>query len=201
MNWGWIVRQVRGARGLKQAAFADLLGVSQTTVSRWETSLQVPELQFQQRLQRDLQEIDPVAVDDIALLTVRNSLSPRSLSNGDGRVALASRGLEKRIGPNVERLLGSRLQDVVTERTNQVIEEYLPMMLRPGSDIISIRYTDDGYFVRGRHFTKTWSVIKLDGVRFVTCEDIEIPGPATESLDIEVFTIGEARAIAAAMHG
>jgi hypothetical protein len=175
--------------------------VSQTTVSRWETSLQVPELQFQQRLQRDLQEIDPVAVDDIALLTVRNSLSPRSLSNGDGRVALASKGLEKYIGSNVEALLGSRLQDVVTERTNSVIEQYLPMMLRPGSEIISIRYADDGYFVSGRHFIKTWSVIKLDGVRFVTCEDIEITHPVPDQLDVEVFTVGEVRKIAASLRG
>jgi len=47
---GRSLRLWRSLRRLKQAAVADLMGVSQTTISRWESGQAQPTLQEQQRL-------------------------------------------------------------------------------------------------------------------------------------------------------
>lgn len=45
--FGRRLRTARRAQGVKQAALADLLGVDQATVSRWEAGLQVPSPEVQ----------------------------------------------------------------------------------------------------------------------------------------------------------
>ena len=46
-------------RALKQAAFAELIGVDQATISRWESGRQSPDLAMQQRLRDLMRRIDP----------------------------------------------------------------------------------------------------------------------------------------------
>ena len=41
-NLGLALRQMRLLRGIKQAHFAQLMGVSQATVSRWERGKRIP---------------------------------------------------------------------------------------------------------------------------------------------------------------
>lgn len=51
--WAEEVRRLRRAKALKQAALAQILGVDQATVSRWERGEMAPSLDMQKRL-RDL---------------------------------------------------------------------------------------------------------------------------------------------------
>ncbi|MCY1315164.1 Helix-turn-helix domain protein [compost metagenome] len=53
MDWRGQLRRYRKARGFTQAALAELLGVEQATVSRWECGTHEPELGVQRRL-RDM---------------------------------------------------------------------------------------------------------------------------------------------------
>jgi len=46
-------------RALKQTAFAELIGVDQATISRWESGRQSPDLAMQQRLRDLMRRIDP----------------------------------------------------------------------------------------------------------------------------------------------
>lgn len=59
--WGDEIRARRKQYGLDQRQLADHLGVSQATVSRWETGVMVPGAVMQARLVARL-GIDPVAL-------------------------------------------------------------------------------------------------------------------------------------------
>ncbi len=52
MHWGDLIRQLRRTCGLKQAVAAELFGVTQPTLSRWETGRSIPSLAFQSRILR-----------------------------------------------------------------------------------------------------------------------------------------------------
>lgn len=52
MNFGPVLRRIRAARRLKQQAVADLVGVTQATVSRWESGDLAPSSEQRRRLMR-----------------------------------------------------------------------------------------------------------------------------------------------------
>lgn len=54
-DWGAEIRRFRRLRAVKQATLAEMLGVDQTTVSRWESNRQEPDLGIQRRLRALMQ--------------------------------------------------------------------------------------------------------------------------------------------------
>ena len=58
-DWGPPLRRLRRLRALKQSAFAELLGVDQATVSRWESGRQIPDLGMQRRLRDLMRRAEP----------------------------------------------------------------------------------------------------------------------------------------------
>jgi PAS domain S-box-containing protein len=58
-DWAGQLRRFRRRRALTQMAFAELMGVDQTTVSRWESGRQVPELGMQRRLRDLVRRVEP----------------------------------------------------------------------------------------------------------------------------------------------
>ena len=59
VDWGAQLRRFRRLRALKQTALAELIGVDQATVSRWESGRQSPDLSMQQRLRDLMRRIEP----------------------------------------------------------------------------------------------------------------------------------------------
>jgi|GEM_PF-2268963 len=55
IDWGAEIRRFRRLRAVKQAALAEMLGVDQATVSRWEGNRQAPDLGMQKRLRALMQ--------------------------------------------------------------------------------------------------------------------------------------------------
>lgn len=77
--WPRRLRSFRDRNGLSQAALADILGVNQKTVSRWERGEDTPSLALRQRL-RDLMRRRQTDRRDRALvMRVRNSCWPQTL--------------------------------------------------------------------------------------------------------------------------
>lgn len=58
-DWGAQLRRFRRLRALKQTALAEIVGVDQATVSRWESGRQNPDLRMQQRLRDLMRRIEP----------------------------------------------------------------------------------------------------------------------------------------------
>lgn len=70
MNWTTLVRQFRLSRGLNQAELAELCGVGQPTVSRWECGKQIPDRRTRTRLRAVLHAQDSRS-DDAIIRSVR----------------------------------------------------------------------------------------------------------------------------------
>ena len=58
-DWGAQLRRFRRLRALKQTALAEMIGVDQATVSRWESGRQSPDLRTQRRLRDLVRRIEP----------------------------------------------------------------------------------------------------------------------------------------------
>lgn len=89
MDWADRIVRLRAARGWKQAALAELMGVDQATVSRWERGLQSPDVASRRRLARLFQREHPPG-DRAALLAVEASPHPFLAFAGDLAVVAAS---------------------------------------------------------------------------------------------------------------
>jgi len=77
-EWSVLIRSYRKENGLKQDALAYLLGVDQTTISRWEREIDTPSVALQKRL-RDLFWKREDSVIDGAVRMIRSSPARASL--------------------------------------------------------------------------------------------------------------------------
>src|SRR5262245_38949692 len=95
-DWPTQIRRFRRQHLVKQAALAEMLGVDQATVSRWEAGQIMPSFSIQRRL-RDL---IGRAVPQDALLHhwVDTAINPLMLSNGAFIIAAASAAWEREHG-------------------------------------------------------------------------------------------------------
>ena len=82
-NWGGIVRQYRLRHGLTQQRLAEVLAISQRTVSRWERGEDNPSLSQQQAL-RDLTREPDSRLSARLFHSVANCPMPRALSRMPG---------------------------------------------------------------------------------------------------------------------
>lgn len=72
-DWTRLSKQLRLSLGFKQAAFAEYIGTTQPTVSRWERGIQIPEERFQRRIRDELSRHDVVPDDTMVLSMIRHS--------------------------------------------------------------------------------------------------------------------------------
>lgn len=94
INRNWMdfpggLRSARMARGLTQSGLAQLMGVDQATVSRWERGTQVPEPELQIQL-RDYLFRGRAVQDAMICHFIRTSLGLRCLISSDGIILVAS---------------------------------------------------------------------------------------------------------------
>lgn len=85
--FGSRLRKARRAQGIKQAAIADLLGIDQATVSRWEAGIQVPSSEMQEAAFRLLGR--RATSDEALRRLVESSASPVHLIEEASHVCLA----------------------------------------------------------------------------------------------------------------
>ena len=102
------LRRLRRSRGLKQAYVAALLGVDQSTVSRWESGALVPE---PERVEHALRMLGAAPADDCALRRlVRTSSVPCHLvTDADHRLLAVSLPRQREWMRSASELMGTSL--------------------------------------------------------------------------------------------
>ncbi len=112
-NWCEIVKRYRQRHGLTQTYMAELLGVSQRTISRWERGEDRPNLVRQKAL-RDLAWKPPITMMDRIIASVRYCHAARALSRMPrlNLVALSQPAIEKR--PSMKAWVGADLIELAS---------------------------------------------------------------------------------------
>jgi len=153
MHWADVVRRVREQNGMKQEAFAYLLGVDQATVSRWECGKQAPGLTVRNKLMQMLTQFNlhqnvalhggPQAgsVESIAdsLLAMVYAKTPVGLCfvDADLRFVLVNERLAAINGLPVEAHVGRRLSEVLGDLGWQ-LEPLYQQVLDSGEPLIDM---------------------------------------------------------------
>jgi transcriptional regulator with XRE-family HTH domain len=101
ISWGQVIIRYRHLNGLTQAAFGELVGVEQATVSRWERGNQRPDLSVQKRLRGLLGRGHGVS-DSTIIHRVRTALSAVKLADKNGRNLAASKRAAQLHGVTLE---------------------------------------------------------------------------------------------------
>lgn len=105
------LRRVRIANGITQLQLAELLGVEQATISRWERGSQKPDASTQDRI-RELLFHGRVPQDAVLFHSVRTSPSGRILFSRQGIILAASAAAG---GPLIEGMPTARFRTETTE--------------------------------------------------------------------------------------
>jgi transcriptional regulator with XRE-family HTH domain len=102
------LRRLRRSRGLKQAYVATLLGVDQSTVSRWESGSLVPE---PEQIERTLQLLAGTPPDDCALrrLVRTSSVACHLVTDADHRLLAVSLPRQREWERSAAELMGTSL--------------------------------------------------------------------------------------------
>ena len=98
IHWPSVIRHYRLSKGLKQAALAHDLNVTQTMVSRWESGMALPSPRIQERI-FDLYWSSHTSVSRAAWMDrIGRHPSIVAVIDGRGRIERASRGLVRALG-------------------------------------------------------------------------------------------------------
>ncbi|MFE8585960.1 helix-turn-helix domain-containing protein [Sphingomonas sp. NCPPB 2930] len=171
MNWPFIVKQVRKSKYWTQESLACILGSSQTTISRWENGLQKPEAIYRSWLLAQLIENDPITLDRLILPTLKQSQFAKSLVDKDMKFVEFSQGMRKTLGRKVSLVQDSYITDLMPDCLKQSLQECFVDMTKPSGEIFSVSHFGSGYVLKDKIMHKTFSVMKIDGIRFILCED------------------------------
>lgn len=107
--WSLLLKQLRQRQGLSQTALAQVLGVDQTSVSRWERGVDVPRLTLRTRL-RELMRNQRQPLQDAAIMArVRYAAWPTSLVRRGAIFLEVSKSIAAEVGYEGGDLRGSSI--------------------------------------------------------------------------------------------
>lgn len=163
MEWGVHVRRLRQARGWKQTALADYLGVDQATISRWERGLQVPDLTMRVKL-RDLVRRALPDADRMALMPVTASPHMAVAVDNGLRIVAASEPAAERWGVAHRMLPGKSLTPFLSPDLTWALDQIDQAGFWRG-EVAVARAVASAEDFDGRAFygTYVWTPLQLSG--------------------------------------
>lgn len=192
MRWAWIIKRFRESIRQTQATFSELLGVDQATVSRWESGKQTPDLNMQKRIRDMLSRADAIPHETFVRALVRAQSGAASVLDAGWDVIDFSHPLASRLGQDQEKLRGANLRNFATHRVNTMLDSHLNEIMRPGSPVLSVSHTDVGALVKNVTLRRTWTVLRVDGMRLLLCQDEFIGDDSIlPPLDLKVITLDD----------
>ncbi|MFM1814823.1 MAG: hypothetical protein RLZ98_1518 [Pseudomonadota bacterium] len=183
LDWSEIIQRYRLRHGLRQQQLADLLGVSQRTVSRWERNDDHPRPEFQ-RILRDLCWDESSDLMHTLSNTIAYCPVPRALSVLPKLKLLAVSEPALRKRPSVKDMIGDDLAHLACGILQQVLDDRELQRAIMRREVLGIVTVTEGVLrtkedVRGR-FRTTISYFAHDGVLY--SDAISVRGTPKEQL-------------------
>lgn len=119
-----LIRQMRDSLGLTQQGFADMLDVSQATVSRWEAGRVAPDAAMRKRI-HDLVRRQGGLADGPLLSMIRHTPSPAALLDMDMRLLAISNVTAELNGITPNEAVGIDYRPFFTDDLEEVYETAL----------------------------------------------------------------------------
>ncbi|WP_247870692.1 hypothetical protein [Azospirillum sp. TSO5] len=139
-----------------------------------------------------LSQQDAIPSDAFARAFILAQPGAASLLDGEFSFVAISTGLKRALGPSASLLKGGNLRSIATPRVDGLLGSHIAEMMRPGSPILSVSHTDVGALVRGALLRRTWSVLRVDGIRLLLCQDEVIgEGDNPPPLDLRFITLDD----------
>ena len=192
-DWAALVRRYRLRHSLTQANVAQVLNVSQKTISRWERGQDKPHVSLQKYLRDLIREPDPAF-----MAYIKNSIihcpMPRALSAGATitLMAVSPAAIAKR--PTVVDWIGHDLAPIATGVLREMMDDRpLQRAVRRG-EIASIVSTTQSVLKTAEHpnigfFRTTMTYFFDDGTLY--CDAISAPVADDAELGYQVFPMDE----------
>jgi transcriptional regulator with XRE-family HTH domain len=173
-DWTTQLRRFRRLRALKQTALADLLGVDQATVSRWESGRQSPDLGMQRRLRSLMQQAGPR--EEVLLRHwINAAVGYTSLSDENRVVVAASPSFCDYHRVNASEIEGMSLIPAFTEE----LEQLWAMAIERGfleGDIASVTLVSRSHLLSGYERNvgtiAVWTPVPLADGQFLRRVDV-----------------------------
>jgi transcriptional regulator with XRE-family HTH domain len=122
--WTRLLRQFRQHNGINQSALAEMLGVDQTTVSRWERGRDIPGLHAQRDI-RDLLRREVASRQDMVVRArVRHAVWPATILRRGAIFVECNQGALREIGRFDDDLRGQSIYGHFGPHTDDVTEHW-----------------------------------------------------------------------------
>jgi DNA-binding XRE family transcriptional regulator len=149
-NWGELVRNYRKRHSLTQHNMADILKVSQKTVSRWERGEDHPNMQLRKHL-RDLIQKPTSTLSSRLFQSVSNCPIPRALSRLPNitLMALSRPAIAKR--PSMVDWIGRDLTPIATGVLREMLDDGALQRSIVSGDVACVRSTTESVLRSPEH--------------------------------------------------
>lgn len=172
MQWAAGIRRLRQSNGWKQATLAEMMGVDQATVSRWERGLQQPEVAMRKRLVELMRSRVP-ELDRLQLMSIEASPNIAMAFDQDLRVLAVSEAAAALHGQSPVELVGETLQYRSSPDFAWAIERAEECGLWRGA-VAAMRFVAGfaGRDGRQRHAQMAWTPVFVTGGEVVVCAQL-----------------------------
>lgn len=178
--WARFVRQLRAREGLSQSSLADMLGVTQASVSRWERGVDEPSLRLRRRMRDMIRSAPAGRLDRLMRLRVQFAGWPTSLVRQGAVFVDVSPGYEAEFGPGSE-LIGQSIYGRFGPSADEVTQAWEHTGIFSGDMAMTLSVnrisTPSGpAFIRGLdtpHVTQDGEIWCLCEIKRITPEEYE----------------------------
>lgn len=186
--WPRLIAQYRKRHALTQAAFAERFGVTQQTVSRWESATQVPHLEAQSALRTAL-GASAVSDSQSWIARVNDTYGRETLFDAEWRIVAISQSALEFSELTREAALGRRLSEFAATREVGAMIEKVPLFegnIRALKVSIEILLPE----ARLRRDVDIWPIFTTDEKIFIHVAAFEAGAPRQSSGTLGTNVLG-----------
>lgn len=187
-SWSEVIKTYRLRHGLSQERMAEIIGVAQRTISRWERGEDRPSVAQQKRL-RDMGWQTTAPLLDALLQSVSHCPAPRALSRSEGirLLALSKPAINKR--PSVVQWLGRDLAPLACGVLADLLADKPVQRAIARGEIATIVTTTESVLRTAEHaaigrYRTTISYFAHDGTIFQDAIGVAAPDAPTLGFEI-----------------